>query len=227
MSFGGGGSGGAGGDGGGGPSGPGGIGPALSAEDDYLYLDSTDLGYGLGSKRDFVMSCIADGVLGVMGVSYQAFVQQFIATLIGHVLLLYAMIAAHDAMVAFDWHNFYSYSQTLGYSVLCTDVLLEIMIMLEIELPKPREIMESNRYRGCSADFVTQIDDNVDTLEEIGVFMIYFRMASGVLVTMLYILGHPVKPAERELQAKRDAEKQRLLREKGEEDAAAGWCVQQ
>jgi len=131
-------------------------------------------------------SCISDAILMDIGESYQGFVQNYLATMIGHILTVYALINTQDQ----------SLSATIGtkeilhifaYSILLLDIIFEIAFLKEIEMTDPSGISLAG-YNSCDGTVVSEVEDHKEQLIRFAYFVLACRVVVSLVVVSIYVV---------------------------------------
>lgn len=134
-------------------------------------------------------SCIADEVLTTSGESFQAFTLNYLATLLGHILTIYALLAATDSVLTDVDDIEGTVIQTFGYLVLLADIIVEVVVLGGIEL---KDTEHFDRHEVCDHVVVHSIHQHKKDLLAAGFFVMTFRVCVSAVVTLCYIYNTPV-----------------------------------
>jgi hypothetical protein len=155
----------------------------------------SDTAWGALAVSD--ITCISDAILSVIGESFQGFVQNYLATMLGHICTVYALMAAQDA----DVRKTIGKRETLhifAYAVLIIDMIVEVYLLNVIQLSDPDSLSMDGEYAGCNSDEVIEITDHKTELENFAQTVLIIRMVVAAFVTIIYVIKSTPTDEEKE-----------------------------
>jgi len=165
--------------------------------DPHTYFDDFFANKPAGEVLDW-MQCIEDEVLDVIGNAFQGFTANFLGSLVGHVLTVYALLSAQDAALRSDSYVLHNLLQFLGYSTLLVDLLIELGLLYSVEMRDPSHVDIRRDYDHCTSDVETQIWDIKEELLQISEIVLILRVVVSICVTSIYVIKNPVSTKELE-----------------------------
>jgi len=142
------------------------------------------------------MQCIEDEVLETIGGSFQGFAANFLGSLVGHVLTVYALLSAQDAALRSDSYVLHNLLQFLGYSTLLVDLLIELGLLYIVEMRDPSHVDIRRDYDHCTSHVEAQVWDLKEELIQVAKSIMLLRLLVSVCVTCIYVIKNPVSKAE-------------------------------
>jgi len=103
------------------------------------------------------MQCIEDEVLETIGGSFQGFAANFLGSLVGHVLTVYALLSAQDAALRSDSYMLHNMLQFLGYVTLLVDILIGLGLLYLVEMRDPSHVDIRKDYDHCTSHIETEV----------------------------------------------------------------------
>ena len=133
-------------------------------------------------------ACMEDAMLLLIGEAFQTFNVNYTATLLGHILTVYALIASLDGSLTPKLCNLRSLLHGLAYTLLLVDILAELILLFYIDAHDPDSIDVMQTYTACDATVVKEIIDVKNFLVEYAIAMIVWRTTIAAVVTLIYII---------------------------------------
>ncbi len=147
------------------------------------------------------VTCISDTILMEIGESFQGFVQNYLATMLGHVLTVYALINAQDG----DVHHKIGAKEKmhmLAYGILIIDMIVEIFLLQLIKNTDPNSL-KLDEYTSCNSKTVEEIEVHKKDLIGFAKIVLWLRLAVAFVVTFIYVVkSNPSSDAGEEEDAK-------------------------
>lgn len=147
--------------------------------------------FAVGATTEYlksVASCMEDAMLLLIGEAFQAFNTNYVATLLGHILTVYALMASLDGSLTPKSLNLRSILHGTAYALLLIDVAVEFGFLYYIDSKDPTEIDVMNAYDACDDTVVSEIIDVKDMLVEFAIEMAIWRTCVAAVVTIIYII---------------------------------------
>jgi len=136
-------------------------------------------------------SCISDAILMDIGESYQGFIQNYLATMLGHVLTVYALINTQDQSLSATMGT-KEMLHILAYGLLLLDIIFEIWFLEEIEMTDPTGISLSS-YTACDDTVVSEVENHKTALVEFAYYVLTFRVVVSFFVVFIYVIKADVR----------------------------------
>jgi len=177
--------------------------------DHALHMVTFCAGCGLNSLtawsalNESDITCISDSILSEIGESFQGFIQNYLATMLGHVCTVYALLASQDA----DVRKIIGVRESLhifAYVILIADISLEVYFLSFIQLSDPNSL-KLDTYAGCNSSKVLEITNHKIYLQEFADEVLVTRLLVAAVVTILYVMKS--KPTDEEKEDNEDKEK--------------------
>ena len=132
-----------------------------------------------------------DGILGLVGEAFQVFNANYMATLLGHIVTTYALLAALDADMGLDSFSLPNILHAAGYSLLLVDVIIEFAILIEVAShdPKTIDVMRGGNYNACNMDLVVETEEVKELLVAAAFKMIIWRAVVAIIISLIYIIN--------------------------------------
>jgi hypothetical protein len=134
------------------------------------------------------MACIEDSILLVIGESFQTFQSNYLATMIGHLLTVYALVASHDASLPRASKHWSARLHFVSYILLIADFSVEMSFLSNVSHADPDDL-DLHLYFGCDATPEREIGNLKEDLEVVALHVIIFRTVVGVTTPCLLCLS--------------------------------------
>lgn len=149
------------------------------------------------------ITCISDSILSEVGESFQGFIQNYLATMLGHICTVYALMASQDA----DVRKVIGMRESLhifAYVILIADISLEVYLLNFIQLSDPNSL-KLDTYTGCNSSEVSEITAHKIYLQDFADEVLVIRLIVAAFVTILYVMKS--RPTDEEKEGNEDKEK--------------------
>lgn len=133
-----------------------------------------------------------DGILGLVGDAFTVFNGNYMATLLGHILTTYALLASLDAdMVGNDSMSRANVLHASGYVLLLVDVVVEFALLIEVASHDPNtiDVMQEGNYVACDNTLVVETKEAKKILLFAAWEMIIWRAIVAVIISLIYIVN--------------------------------------
>lgn len=152
-------------------------------------LDGGDL---LADISEATESCIIDQILLVFGEMFQGFSINYLATMIGHIMVTYALMAAQDTSVSNLPGGRREILHRLAYFLLIIDMIIEIVFLQNAELADPSSL-SLDGYTECGTEYETEIITLKNYLINVAFWVLIIRTVFGALIALIYCYKAPVE----------------------------------
>jgi hypothetical protein len=138
--------------------------------------------------------CIQDGILTTLGDSFQGFINNYLATMLGHIFTVYALINAQDASIS-DKIGIKEKLHFSAYLIIILDIIFELYLLHTIEMSDP-DTLSIKEYNKCGNMIVKEITSYKENLEIFAWIVLWIRICIGLTVTIIYVIKSEVVLAE-------------------------------
>ena len=144
----------------------------------------------MSNPDEFLKRCVLDGVMMLMGQTQNEFKNAFLASVVGHILLIFAFQFERNGVVEeshdptkdnvriHKWHN-------IGYIILLADCVIEFVWLLSVPKTDPIFIKDGG-YTSCGPTEITEITDETNDLRSLGWKLSIVRSISAAAVILCY-----------------------------------------
>ena len=132
-----------------------------------------------------------DGILGLVGDAFTTFNANYMATLLGHILTTYALLAALDGEMGLETMSPSNVLHAFGYTLLLIDVVIEFLLLMEVASHDPEriDVMRDGNYNSCDDTMVKETEEAKDLLVFAAFEMIIWRAIIAVIISLIYIIN--------------------------------------
>jgi len=147
---------------------------------------NTDVDTLVSALNDSEISCVSDAILLDIGESFQGFIQNYLATMLGHVLTVYALINTQDQSLSAKFGT-KELLHILAYTLMLFDIIFEIAFLEEIELTDP-SAMDISGYNSCDDTEVVEVTEHKEELVKFSYFVLSVRVLVAFFVVIIYVV---------------------------------------
>ncbi len=179
----------------------------------------------MSTLDDNALSCISDGVLSEVGDMLRDYFLNYIGSMVGHILIIYALIQSKDGDFIDGTHAKFKYSKKLhkiAYLILFSDIITEIAIIEGLDLVDPTSFikrLKDGEYDTCDDADITQVSDLKLLLTDVAFTILVFRVCVAICCSLLYVYI-PLVEVREEGEGKEDEAKESEAKEVEERNAS-------
>ena len=138
--------------------------------------------------------CVEDTILTTIGESFQGFVNNYMATLLGHICTVFALLNAQDGNIS-PKVGMKEKLHMLGYTIIIIDMIVEVMYLASVRNTDPNRL-NLDEYPLCNATEIKEITSHKKDLLEFAEYVMIIRLSVAALVTIIYIIKAEVTADE-------------------------------
>jgi hypothetical protein len=152
-------------------------------------LDSGDTLVGIAEDLE---SCIVDNILLMVGEMFQGFTINYLATMIGHIMVTYALMASQDTTVSILPGGRREMLHRAAYILLIIDMIIEIIMLEQAESADP-STLTLDGYTECGTESETEVEELKTYLVGVAWWVLVIRTIFGGLIAIIYVYKAPVE----------------------------------
>ena len=135
---------------------------------------------------DATRSCVVDNILLVIGEMFQGFIINYLATMIGHLMVTYALMASQDSTVSGLAGGRREVLHRVAYFLLMVDMIVEVVFLNRAEVADPESI-SLDGYTECGTEYEAEIVRLKEYLVNVAFWVLIIRTVFGGLIATVYV----------------------------------------
>ncbi len=165
----------------------------------------------LSTLSDHEVECISDGILSEIGDMMRDYFLNYIGSMVGHILIIYALIQSKDSDFISNNKETAQKSKRLhqiAYGILFADIVTEIVALESLQVLDPSSFtksLEDGTYTSCDDSNIDEVDIIKADLTYVAFVILVFRVCVAIICSVLYVYI-PLVQVKEEVKAKEKTE---------------------